>query len=92
MIFKTDRKSKFDQRKEKMMNLLRNSKAERQTGKKVVKVDAEYYSDLQCKEYLLEAVAKVVVDIGDEKSKLEKIAAILQIQLLPELEGYIGGF
>ena len=42
------------------MNLLRNSKAERQTGKKVVKVDAEYYSDLQCKEYLLEAVAKVV--------------------------------
>lgn len=31
------------------MNLLRNSKAERQTGKKVVKVDAEYYSDLQCK-------------------------------------------
>lgn len=74
------------------MNLLRNSKAERQTGKKVVKVDTEYYSDLQCKEYLLEAVAKVVVDIGDEKSKLEKIAAILQIQLLPELEGYIGGF
>lgn len=83
MIFKTDRKSKFDQRKENMMNLLRNSKAERQTGKKV-KIDAEYYSNLQCKEYLLEAVAKVVVDIDDEETKLEKIAAILQIQLPQE--------
>lgn len=66
-----------------MMNLLRNSKAERQTGKKV-KIDAEYYSTLQCKEYLLEAVAKVVVDIDDEETKLEKIAAILQIQLPQE--------
>lgn len=66
-----------------MMNLLRNSKAERQTGKEV-KIDAEYYSTLQCKEYLLEAVAKVVVDIDDEETKLEKIAAILQIQLPQE--------
>lgn len=70
-------------REKKMMNLLRNSKAERQTGKKV-KIDAEYYSTLQCKEYLLEAVAKVVVDIDDEETKLEKIAAILQIQLPQE--------
>lgn len=82
------------------MNLLRKRETEKQAGKKVVKVDAEYYSDLQCKEYLLEAVAKVVVDIGDEKSKLEKIAAILQIQITPEIriapkfeeEGYIGEF
>lgn len=75
------------------MNLLRKRETEKQAGKKVVKVDAEYYSDLQCKEYLLEAVAKVVVDIGDEKSKLEKIAAILQIQIPPKFEeGYIGGF
>lgn len=66
-----------------MMNLLRNSKAERQTGKKV-KIDAEYYSTLQCKEYLIEAVAKVVVDGSDEKSKLARIAAILQIQLPQE--------
>lgn len=65
------------------MNLLRNSKVERATGKKV-KVDAEYYSTLQCKEYLLEAVAKVVVDGSDEKSKLARIAAILQIQLPQE--------
>lgn len=73
------------------MNLLRKRETEKQAGKKAVKVDAEYYSDLQCKEYLLEAVAKVVVDIGDEKSKLEKIAAILQIQIPPEFEeGYIG--
>lgn len=67
-----------------MMNLLRNSKAERQTGKKVVKVDTEYYSTLRCKEYLIEAVAKVVVDGSDEKSKLARIAAILQIQLPQE--------
>ena len=65
------------------MNLLRNSKAESTTGKKV-KIDAEYYSNLQCKEYLLEAVAKVVVDIDDEETKLEKIAAIMQIQLPQE--------
>lgn len=70
-------------KEKKMMNLLRNSKAERATGKKV-KVDAEYYSTLQCKEYLLEAVAKVVVDGSDEKSKLARIAAILQIQLPQE--------
>lgn len=73
-----------------MMNLLRNSKAERQTGKKV-KIDAEYYSNLQCKEYLLEAVAKVVVDESDDASKVTRIAAILQIQIPPEFEeGYIG--
>lgn len=65
------------------MNLLRNSKAERTTGKKV-KIDAEYYSNLQYKEYLLEAVAKVVADGSDEKSKLARIAAILQIQLPQE--------
>lgn len=59
-----------------MMNLLRNSKAERTTGKKV-KIDAEYYSNLQCKEYLLEAVAKVVVDESDDESKVTRIAAIL---------------
>lgn len=46
-----------------------------------MKIDAEYYSNLQCKEYLLEAVAKVVVDESNEKSKLARIAAILQIQL-----------
>lgn len=67
-----------------MMNLLRNSKAERTTGKKAVKVDTEYYSILQCKEYLIEAVTKVVVDGSDEKSKLARIAAILQIQLPQE--------
>lgn len=62
------------------MNLLRN-RAESNTGKRAVKVDSEYYSSLQCKEYLIEAVAKVVVDGSDEKSKVERIAAILQIQL-----------
>ena len=64
------------------MNLLRKRETEKQEEKKVVKVDAEYYSDLQCKEYLLEAVATVVVDIGDE------------IRIAPkfEEEGYIGGF
>lgn len=66
-----------------MMNLLR-SREERQAGKKAVKVDSEYYSSLQCKEYLIEAVAKVVVDMSDEKSKVERIAAILQIQLPQE--------
>ena len=49
-----------------------------------MKVDTEYYSSLQCKEYLIEAVAKVVVDMSDEKSKLARIAAILQIQLPQE--------
>lgn len=49
-----------------------------------MKVDTEYYSILQCKEYLIEAVAKVVVDGSDEKSKLARIAAILQIQLPQE--------
>lgn len=49
-----------------------------------MKVDSEYYSSLQCKEYLIEAVAKVVVDMSDEKSKVERIAAILQIQLPQE--------
>jgi hypothetical protein len=77
-------------KEKKMMNLLRNSKAERTTGKKV-KIDAEYYSNLQCKEYLLEAVAKVVVDESDDESKVTRIAAILQIQIPPEFEeGYIG--
>lgn len=66
------------------MNLLRKRETEKQAGKKVVKVDTEYYSDLQCKEYLIEAVAKVVVDGSDEKSKLARIAAILQIQLPQE--------
>lgn len=66
-----------------MMNLLRN-REERQARKKAVKVDIEYYSTLQCKEYLIEAVAKVVVDGSDEKSKLARIAAILQIQLPQE--------
>ena len=66
-----------------MMNLLRN-REERQARKKAVKVDTEYYSTLQCKEYLIEAVAKVVVDGSDEKSKLARIAAILQIQLPQE--------
>ena len=65
------------------MNLLRN-REERQARKKAVKVDTEYYSNLQCKEYLIEAVAKVVVDGSDEKSKLARIAAILQIQLPQE--------
>lgn len=69
--------------RDKNMNLLRN-RAESNTGKKAVKVDSEYYSSLQCKEYLIEAVAKVVVDGSDEKSKVERIAAILQIQLPQE--------
>lgn len=73
------------------MNLLRKRETEKQAGKKAVKVDAEYYSDLQCKEYLLEAVAKVVVDESDDESKVTRIAAILQIQIPPEFEeGYIG--
>lgn len=56
-----------------------------------MKIDAEYYSTLQCKEYLLEAVAKVVVDESDDESKVTRIAAILQIQIPPEFEeGYIG--
>lgn len=73
------------------MNLLRKRETEKQAGKKAVKVDAEYYSDLQCKEYLLEAVAKVVVDESDDAAKVASIAAILQIQIPPEFEeGYIG--
>ena len=73
------------------MNLLRKRETEKQAGKKAVMVDAEYYSDLQCKEYLLEAVAKVVVDESDDESKVTRIAAILQIQIPPEFEeGYIG--
>lgn len=73
------------------MNLLRKRETEKQAGKKAVKVDAEYYSNLQCKEYLLEAVAKVVVDESDDESKVTRIAAILQIQIPPEFEeGYIG--
>lgn len=77
--------------KKNMMNLLRNKEAKRQTKK--VKIDTEYYSTLQCKEYLLEAVAKVVVDESDDASKVARIAAILQIQIPPEFEeGYIGEF
>lgn len=49
-----------------------------------VEVDAEYYTHLLCKEYLIEAIAKVVADGDNEHGKVEKIAAILQIQLPPK--------
>lgn len=49
-----------------------------------VEVDAEYYTHLLCKEYLIEAIAKVVADGDNEHGKVEKIAAILQTQLPPK--------
>ena len=49
-----------------------------------VEVDAEYYTHLLCKEYLIEAIAKVVADGNNEYGKVDKIAAILQIQLPPK--------
>ena len=49
-----------------------------------VELDAEYYTHLLCKEYLIEAIAKVVADGDNEHGKVEKIAAILQIQLPPK--------
>lgn len=51
------------------MNLLRNSKAERQTGKKVVKVDAEYYSDLQCNADLIDKLLKAAAGHALQRTK-----------------------
>lgn len=47
--------------------------------KKMVKVDAEHLNELLCKEYLVEAVAKVVADKGSNDMKISQIAAILQM-------------
>jgi hypothetical protein len=47
--------------------------------KKMVKVEAEHLNELLCKEYLVEAVAKVVVDEDSNGVKVAQIAAILQL-------------
>jgi hypothetical protein len=47
--------------------------------KKMVKVEAEHLNELLCKEYLVEAVAKVVVDEDSNDVKVAQIAAILQL-------------
>ncbi len=47
--------------------------------KKMVKVEAEQLNDLFCKEYLVEAVAKVIADDGSNDMKIAQIAAILQM-------------
>jgi hypothetical protein len=47
--------------------------------RKMFKVEAEHLNELLCKEYLVEAVAKVVCDDGSSDVKLAQIAAILQM-------------
>ncbi|MFR2009967.1 MAG: hypothetical protein ACLS49_00410 [Christensenellales bacterium] len=47
--------------------------------RKMFKVEAEHLNELLCKEYLVEAVAKVVGDDGSSDVKLAQIAAILQM-------------
>lgn len=47
--------------------------------KKMVKVEAEHLNELLCKEYLVEAVAKVVADEDSNDVKVAQIAAILQL-------------
>lgn len=47
--------------------------------KKMVKVEAEHLNELLCKEYLVEAVAKVIVDEDSNDVKVAQIAAILQL-------------
>ena len=67
------------------MKLFSKEEKETQAVKQAtVEVDAEYYTHLLCKEYLIEAIAKVVVDGNNEYGKVDKIAAILQIQLPPK--------
>ena len=51
----------------------------RKKMKKMVKVETKQLNDLLCKEYLVEAVAKVVGDDGSSDVKLAQIAAILQM-------------
>ncbi len=67
------------------MKLFSKEEKETQAVKQAtVEVDAEYYTHLLCKEYLIEAIAKVVADGNNEYGKVDKIAAILQIQLPPK--------
>lgn len=67
------------------MKLFSKEEKETQAVKQAtVEVDAEYYTHLLCKEYLIEAIAKVVADENNEYGKVDKIAAILQIQLPPK--------
>ena len=47
--------------------------------KKMVKVEAEHLNELLCKEYLVEAVEKVVVDGDNNDVKIAQIATILQL-------------
>lgn len=47
--------------------------------KRMVKVDAKQLNELLCKEYLVEAVAKVIADDGSNDMKIAQIAAILQM-------------
>ena len=47
--------------------------------KKMVKVETKQLNDLLCKEYLIEAVAKVIADDGSNDMKIAQIAAILQM-------------
>lgn len=45
----------------------------------MVKVDVELLNNLLSKEYLVEAVAKVIADDGSNDMKIAQIAAILQM-------------
>ncbi len=45
----------------------------------MVKVDVELLNNLLSKEYLVEAVAKVMADDGSNDVKIAQIAAILQM-------------
>lgn len=47
--------------------------------RKMVKVEEVHLNELLCKEYLVEAVAKVVADDASSDVKLAQIAAILQM-------------
>ncbi|CCZ41338.1 unknown [Clostridium sp. CAG:122] len=51
----------------------------RKKMKKMVKVETKQLNDLLCKEYLVEAVAKVIADDGSNDVKIAQIAAILQM-------------
>lgn len=51
----------------------------RKKMKKMVKVETKHLNDLLCKEYLVEAVAKVIADDGSNDVKVAQIAAILQM-------------
>ena len=54
----------------------------RKKMKKMVKVETKHLNDLLCKEYLVEAVAKVIADDGSNDVKIAQIAAILQLSLI----------